>query len=150
MVQKLNPITGIFEDKQTINSQLAGGLENYTSTDEEPIDGDNTYRIKLVLLDGSIHYSEPQKVKFYATEAVKMFPNPTDDVLNISFKGYTHAPVDISIFDMQGKPIASYKYDKLEVSHLSIPIASQTVAGSYMLLVRSKGKRDVIRTFTVF
>lgn len=149
IVEKQNPITGIFEYLSTVNSFKGSGLEQYTTNDENPIDGDNTYRIKLVMLDGTIQYSEPKTVKFSSTGNVKIFPNPTDDVLNLTFKGYTDYPTDIIIYDMQGKQIWTQHIDKMQSPSLSIPIADKTVAGQYMVYIKSKGKKDVIRTFTV-
>lgn len=82
-------------------------------------------------------------------EDVTLYPNPTADVLNLTFKGYTGQAVDIVIFDMQGKSILTEHLGQLQ-SHLhSIFIGDKTVAGQYMIRIRTKGKRDVFRTFMV-
>ncbi len=149
VVQKFNPITGVFEDLQIVNTHQVEGAENYVSYDNNPIDGDNTYRIKLVLNDGSIRYSELKTVRFYASTGITLYPNPADDLLNINFKGYTGQAVDITIFDMQGKSIIKQHIDVLQTETQTLVIADKTSGGQYMILIKSKGKRDVLRQFTV-
>ncbi len=149
IVQKLNPLTGIFEDMVTVNNHAVTGLEHYNSFDNEPIDGENTYRIKLVMLDGTQRYSEPKTVNFYSANNISIFPNPTDDALNISFKGYTGQAVDLFIFDMQGKSILTQHLEKVQNTLHSIPIGEKAIAGEYMLRIKIQGKRDVLKIFTV-
>jgi Secretion system C-terminal sorting domain len=103
----------------------------------------------LVQLDGSVQYSEPKTVKFSTFSTIKIFPNPTEDVLNIALKGYDTQPIEVVIFDMQGKVIFNKQYEKTSNTTLSIPLSEKAVAGQYMLLMKSKGKKDVMRTFTV-
>jgi Secretion system C-terminal sorting domain/PA domain len=149
IVEKQNPITGVYETLTTVNTRKGIGLENYTTYDENPMEGDNTYRIKLVLLNGEVQYSEQKVVKFSANSNVKIFPNPTEDVLNLALKGYDTQPLDIAIFDVQGKVIHSQHLDRVSNAALSIPLSDKAVSGQYMLLLKSKGKRDVMRQFTV-
>ena len=82
-------------------------------------------------------------------EDVTLYPNPTADVLNLTFKGYTGQAVDIVIFDMQGKSILTEHLGQLQSNLHSIFIGDKTVAGQYMIRIRTKGKMDVFRTFTV-
>jgi hypothetical protein len=149
IVEKQNPITGVFETLVTANTRSGIGLEKYNTYDENPIEGDNTYRIKLVLLNGEVQYSEQKIVKFSANSNVKIFPNPTEDVLNLALKGYDTQPLEIAIFDVQGKVIHSQHLDRVSNAALSIPLGDKAVSGQYMLLLKSKGKKDVMRQFTV-
>ena len=82
-------------------------------------------------------------------EDVTLYPNPTADVLNLTFKGYTGQAVDIVIFDMQGKSILTEHLGQLQSNLHSIPIGNKTVAGQYMIRISTKGKNDVFKTFTV-
>lgn len=82
-------------------------------------------------------------------EDVTLYPNPTADVLNLTFKGYTGQAVDIAIFDMQGKSILTEHLGQLQSSLHSLFIGDKTVAGQYMIRISTKGKNDVFRTFTV-
>jgi hypothetical protein len=149
VVQRLNPITGVWEDMQIVNTHQAEGYENYTTYDPNPKDGENTYRIKLVLNDGTIRYSEPKTVMFYSSNGITLFPNPADDLLNIAFKGYLGQEVDITLFDMHGKRILIKHIEKLQSETHTLDISNQTVVGQYLILIQSQGKRDVVRPFTV-
>ena len=82
-------------------------------------------------------------------EDVTLYPNPTADVLNLTFKGYTGQAVDIVIFDMQGKSILTQHLGQLQSNLHSIPIGDKTAVGQYMIRIRTKGKKDVFKTFTV-
>lgn len=148
-IQKLNLRTGDYESISKVNSHYIDGLENYTSYDNQPIDGDNTYRIKLVMTDGTERLSEPKTVSFYNTAGIHLYPNPTEDVLNITLKGYMGQDVDIQIFDMQGKHLLTRHIDKLQSDVQTLVIGDKIGIGQYLVLIQSKGKRDVVRQFTV-
>jgi Secretion system C-terminal sorting domain/PA domain len=147
-VEKQNPISSTFEFLAKLNTSKGIGTEQYATYDENPIEGDNVYRIKLVLKDGTIQYSDPKTVKFTATNSVKIFPNPTEDILNIALKGYDTQPIDVLIFDMQGKVVHTQHMDTAPTT-LSIPLSSKVTSGQYMLSLKAKGKKEVVRTFTV-
>jgi Secretion system C-terminal sorting domain/PA domain len=149
-VEKQNPLTSGFEKIATVNTQKGIGLNQYNLYDENTVEGDNIYRIKLIQLDGSVQYTAPKTVKFAISDEVKIFPNPTQDLLNIALKGYDAQPVEVRVFDMQGKVIINNgHFETSSSSTLSIPLSNKVTNGQYMMLLQSKGKRDVIRTFTV-
>jgi hypothetical protein len=149
VLQRFNPATGVFEDIGTINSKTIEGNEYYTTYDNEPIDGDNLYRIKLVLNDGTIRYSEEKTVTFHAANGIVLYPNPAHDILNINFKGYTGKAIDITIFDMQGKRLMVQHIDKLQTMDYTLDIPENTAVGQHIILIEAQGKRDVVRLFTI-
>jgi Pregnancy-associated plasma protein-A/Secretion system C-terminal sorting domain len=148
-IQKLNLLTGTFESLEKVNSHIIEGLENYTSYDSNPIDGENTYRIKLVFSDGSERLSPAKTVVFYSSTGINLYPNPTDDVLNITMKGYIGQDVDILLFDLQGKQLLKRHLEKVQTEVQTLVISDTVGFGQYLVLIQSKGKRDVIRRFTV-
>ena len=149
IVQKLNPTTGVFEDMKIVNSHPIEGYEQYTTYDNDPSVGDNVYRIKLVFSDCTERYSELKTVKFYGNDGITLFPNPADDLLNISFKGYLEQSVDLTFSDMQGKTLFKQHIDKLQNEVQTLVIADKLSVGTYMIHVQSAGKRDVVKQFTV-
>jgi hypothetical protein len=148
-VQKLNILTGAYENVEKVTSYNHDGVKTYTTYDANPIDGDNTYRIKLTLNDGTIHYSEPKTVLFQSESSIKLYPNPTQDVLNITLKDYIGQDVTISLLDVQGKRLSLQRIEKLQSDVQTLNIAEKLGIGQYLVLVQSKGKRDVIRRFMV-
>jgi Secretion system C-terminal sorting domain/PA domain len=149
ILQRFNPNTGLFEEVTTVKTKSIDGNEYYTTYDNEPIDGDNIYRIKLVLNDGTIRYSEEKTVSFHAANGIVLYPNPAHDILNINFKGYTGKAVDITIFDMQGKRLLVKHIDKLQTMDYTLDIPENTAVGQHMILIEAQGKRDVVRLFTI-
>jgi hypothetical protein len=135
--------------RSTINTKTIEGNEYYMTYDNEPIDGDNLYRIKLVLNDGTIRYSEEKTVTFHAANGIVLYPNPAHDILNINFKGYTGKAIDITIFDMQGKRLMVKHIDKLQTMDYTLDIPENTAVGQHMILIEAQGQRDVVRLFTV-
>jgi hypothetical protein len=150
IVQRLNQTTAHFEDMETVNnSQQTASLAHYTTYDNQPNEGENIYRIKLVQLDGSIRYSDNKTVLFYKTDNVAVFPNPTEAEVNISFKGYAGQSADIMVYDMQGKSILTKHLDDVQTSVYTFDIGEKAPAGQYMLRIKMVGKKDVLRHFTL-
>ncbi len=149
MVEKLNTQTGQFEPIETINSTKQANEEQVSTYDLKPEEGDNNYRIKLVLLDGSVHYSEVKTVNFNKLNDIKIFPNPTEDEINISLKGYANKHIDFTLYDMQGKPIHAEHIDALQSNVHTIILKQKANAGQYMLRIKAQGKRDVIKLVTI-
>ena len=78
---------------KSINSYGA----SYTFIDAKPADGKNYYRLKQIDFDGKINYSVVRFVDFSRDAYVKVYPNPTSDVLNIS-TGYNFKNASLKIY----------------------------------------------------
>ncbi len=64
-------------------------------------------------------------------------------------KDYIGQDVTISLFDVQGKRLSLQRIEKLQSDVQTMNIADKLGIGQYMVLIQSKGKRDVIRRFMV-
>ncbi len=62
---------------ETAGAGNSNTIKNYSYTDKSPVIGLNYYRLRQVDLDNSYSYSEIRLVKFDATEAITLYPNPT-------------------------------------------------------------------------
>jgi hypothetical protein len=149
IVERLNPKTGEYETLTIVNNKPTEGTEYYTLADGEPMEGDNTYRIKLILVDGTIRYSEPKTVRFTGASSVTLFPNPVNDLLTVGLKGYLGKAVDIAIFDMLGKPLLTQHIDKLQTTEYALTIPENTAVGQHMIVIKAQGKRDAVKLFTI-
>jgi hypothetical protein len=149
VVERLNTQTGQFAPIETFNSTKQTGLEQLNTYDPKPEEGDNNYRIKSVQLDGSVVYSEVKTVNFNKLSDIKIFPNPTEDEINISLKGYANKNIDFTLYDMQGKPIHTEQIDALQSNIHTIMLKQKTTSGQYMLRIKAQGKRDVIKLVTI-
>lgn len=73
----------VFEDVERVEG--AGNSGNtlfYSSTDEQPRNGSNYYRLKQVDIDGTTDYSDMVAVEVNQKELV-VFPNPTDGAVTL-------------------------------------------------------------------
>ncbi len=149
IVQRYNPNTDVFEKIATVNTKTVEGNEYYATDDTEPMEGENIYRIHLVLNDGTSRYSEEKTVVFHTANGIVLYPNSVHDVLTINFTGYTGKAIDLTVFDMQGKRLIVRHIDKLQIRDYNLEITENTAVGQHLILIEAKGMKDVVRQFTV-
>ncbi len=95
------------------------GRNSYTSTDINPGNSDNFYRLKIFNPDGRFKYSAMIRMNFSKAEPVSLQPNPASDIVFIkNISGYSR----LRIVDMSGK-IKQQKsihtgIEELDISHL--------------------------------
>lgn len=87
------------EGKGTTNTRTT-----YDAVDDRPLAGTSYYRLKQVDFDGTAKYSSPVAVTNLAATEISMYPNPTDDVLNIQIGGSTEG-VRASVSDLTGRVV---------------------------------------------
>lgn len=56
--------------------------------DEQPADGMNFYRLKLVFRDGNDLFSNVETLQFPIFEAIGVYPNPASDKLFVDLSEY--------------------------------------------------------------
>lgn len=89
----------------SVPSNNSMGTNNYSLIDNNPVEGWNYYRLKMIDKDGSFEYSSVQSVNFSGTDGIfVMAPNPSKEFTIIQFK----TPVkkaEIILFDVNGRQI---------------------------------------------
>ncbi len=129
-----------FSYLNTINATGQNTLRtNYNSWDNNPLKHKNYYRLKMVDLDGQYTYSEVLTINLAAdrTEISNLYPNPAQDILNLSFVIAEDAAINIQMMDVSGKVLKTqtihlnkgFKTIKLDVEHLA--------AGKYFISIPS-------------
>jgi Secretion system C-terminal sorting domain/PA domain len=150
IIEKYNFATDKFEKMSVINSNHIAGVEEHFTYDPEPSEGENHYRIQLIQLDGSVLISEIRTVEFSSLlNGITIFPNPVEDEINISMKDYLGKTVDIALFDMQGKNIISQHIESLQTPTITLPLNEKALMGQYMMHIKAKGNREVVKMLTV-
>jgi hypothetical protein len=92
----------IFNNIGNIPAKNTSGINNYSFTDENPLQGTSYYRLKEVDKDGTSTYSDIRAVK--NAEALTVYPNPITDYLNINVPAYLQGGT-IKIHNTLGKTI---------------------------------------------
>lgn len=103
--------TGAFE--QIGQVQAAGSSSSATSyqfIDEEPLDGFNHYRLKMIDLDGSATFSDVVAVaNRYGSFVGALFPNPAEDQINVVIDAEDDQGVSLRVIDASGRTILEHR-----------------------------------------
>jgi Right handed beta helix region/Secretion system C-terminal sorting domain len=149
-VEKLNVQTGVFETIETIPHRLNdNAIAQYVTFDDKIASGDNIYRIKMVLADGTVQLSEVKTLNFGNMDNINIFPNPVSDVLHIAAKGYEGKAVTIQLYDMLGNLTLSKRFATVSAAPFVIPLSEDMKVGQYVVRISSEQKRDVFKKFSV-
>lgn len=85
----------------------------YTFIDDNPVEGNNLYRLKQMDRDGRYEYSLIRLVKFDVDEHINIHPNPTSDKIHIT--GLQKGVV-ISVYDISGRIVHQTTADNPHVN----------------------------------
>ncbi|MEO8763563.1 MAG: T9SS type A sorting domain-containing protein [Ginsengibacter sp.] len=130
-----------------ISSMVAIGNSNkkmnYSTIDNQPLNGTSFYRLKIFDTDGNFKYSKIVSVNINWLSGLKIFPNPLVDILFIQF-GRENQKATFKIFDVAGRKL---KEGKVNANGTNSFIPINTLSkGMYHLQVRTKAKTET-RTF---
>ncbi|MFN8251265.1 MAG: T9SS type A sorting domain-containing protein [Ferruginibacter sp.] len=127
-----------------VNSVAAAGnsaaTKNYSVQDDiSDVNGAVVYyRIRLTDLNGKITYSNIVVVRKSGVDAVKVFPNPFIETVNISFFSNVKTTALARITDMNGKVLAQVNCNVVKGSNqVNISNLKNIPAGIYMLQLKS-------------
>jgi hypothetical protein len=147
-VQKQNPTTGIFEKIATVNAQKTTEAEFYNSLDAQPTEGSNLYQIEAVFTDGTSQKSDIRTVSFNGAGAVRVFPNPANDYVNIDLSPFEGVQVTITVFNQVGKLMRSATIEQATKSAYELDLSDAPV-GTYVVKVQPNGRRSVAKTIQI-
>lgn len=99
---------------------------SYTHEDLRPFNGTAYYRLKQIDFDGQFSYSNVVSVNYYQDD-VTIYPNPVQDILHLRALDEESEVLNLSIFDLNGKAIQSFKFPGNQVE------LSDVVSGSYLV-----------------
>ena len=93
-----------FEILDTKVAEQMNSPRHYQLTDIDPEFGENYYRLKVVYLDGSYFYSTTRMVNYEIDfGAVIIYPNPTNQRINVTLKDFAGKEGVVEIFNALGQ-----------------------------------------------
>ncbi|MDX1908232.1 MAG: LamG-like jellyroll fold domain-containing protein [Bacteroidia bacterium] len=129
--------SGDTRDWSVVSRHKAAGnssdVRTYSTLDETPLAGANYYRLRQVDLDGKFSYSNVVSAA-WDRPVMQVYPNPTSSEL---YLGNLSGRTLVTIQDMSGRTLHRADTDAGEL-RLDV---SQYPAGSYVLMIKSKGKK---------
>lgn len=125
----------------TIASKNINGIHNYSFTDNKAITGNSYYRLKQIDNDGKFEFSDIQSVNIEGSVSLSLYPNPTTDVLNLSYASSSNGSV--KILNIQGSTLVTQNLTQGSTSS-NIDV-STFVPGTYLLILNNNGKQSSIK-----
>jgi HYR domain/Secretion system C-terminal sorting domain len=147
IVEKLDA-AGEYNEVVTINSKNATNMDFYSVADENITEGDNIYRVKAIMLDGSDNISTSKKVQFGGVDQIQVYPNPATEYVSVDLKGYEGKKVTMTLYNQLGQIEKTYSVDSATAEPFNIDVNSYKT-GSYFLRVTAQGKRDVSKQIQI-
>lgn len=99
-IEKINPFNN-WIDLSTVNAQ--DNLHHYEILDNNPIPGDNIYRLRINGKNNNVIYSIQKRVHLKYDARFSVYPNPAKNKVIIS--GKLNAGTIIKLSDISGRPI---------------------------------------------
>ncbi len=111
---------------------------HYQTSDKNPINGINYYRLKQVDFDGTTNYSDIVKVEI-KSEKIELFPNPVAGTLYLRMSDFTNRSVEFQITDLTGKTMLAGSTE-INEGIVTIPLSEvgSFPLGTYMVRVFSE------------
>ena len=107
--------------------------KKYGFKDENPIHGQNYYRLKITTSNGEGDYSEIRTIHCLQEIGYKIYPNPNQGVFNIDFSTTQEPSHTVEVFDAVGKKIHE---QQLTHHRNTLNLQGQT-AGVYTLKIQA-------------
>ncbi|WP_066504738.1 YDG domain-containing protein [Rufibacter sp. DG15C] len=109
-------------------------LLNYTFKDASPLVATAYYRLKQVDFNGKFEYSKvvslQQKGAVVTSVAIKAYPNPTNDLLNLDLSHLSEAKIKIQVIGLDGHIVKAFEVQGGKVQSLDM---TELAAGSYVV-----------------
>jgi hypothetical protein len=126
---------------ETIGSLLAKNSHSYNFIHSNPVIGFNYYRLKTIDKDGKVNYSDIRKVNFGKGSSISIYPNPTTNVINITFtNSIINKPALITLLTIDGRVL--YQKNIKSLSQAETIDLGKFSKGKYILQLVSEN--DVI------
>jgi hypothetical protein len=147
VVEKMDA-QGDFKTLEVVNAR--GDVfekQYYSTTDNTPSAGENTYRVQLVRNGETPQYSNPMMLDFAKIAEYMVFPNPTTDYVDVELVP-SDKRVIILISDASGKILIRRSVEEAGSDPERIEL-DDIESGQYFIHIKAQGKREVVRPLVV-
>ncbi len=119
------------------------------SQDEQPALGENYYRLKQVMKDGSVVYSPVKVVNFgIDLDAVNFFPNPAHNELFLDLDNYAGQKAEVVISNKYGQVMRNLSYKSLPEELITVDVTN-FLDGLYLVKVKIGDTKTIVRKIFV-
>jgi hypothetical protein len=115
-----------------------GGINipaNYAAVDQYPYPNYSYYRLKTINTDGTYSYSNVIKVKTdnKAISLTRLFPNPTNSVINLEMVAANQQSLSVEIYDVAGRKVMNQAIQLTSGINQKQLTLTNLSAGSYVI-----------------
>jgi hypothetical protein len=121
-------------DFQAIARITNNGSAAYSFVDNNPLNGNNIYRLKFTDFDNKIKYSNTVSIKNSKSE-ISLYPNPVNGILYISVANTAPKDYVIEINNLRGQKISSKRFDNIQNAIIEYPRSSAIIPGVYSISI---------------
>jgi hypothetical protein len=119
---------------------------SYSEIDLEPLNGVSYYRLKQTDYDKKFSYSDLIKVEIVdAIGELTVYPNPVENITNLSFMSAIVGAATVEIHDLTGKRIATYVHQVTKGENKFTFSTEELTSGIYFLTVKSGDELSSIK-----
>lgn len=121
----------------------------YDLMDYEPASGENFYRLKVIMSDGTYYYSNVRRLQFNINfSEVLVYPNPTNEMINITLRDFAGKEGKVEIFNQLGQRQFVRNYLSIPTIPAVIDV-SKFVPGIYTISIKIDNQRRFAKQFVV-
>ncbi len=133
-IQKIDNINIV----KSIGQMTAKGSNSeYQFTDDNPINGINIYRLKMVRNDGVYDYSSEVKALFPPKQEISVYPNPANDLIYIQLESAAEK-MELEFFNYAGQSI--FKKQWMDSNQTEVDVSDWPV-GVYFYRLKNGPKK---------
>lgn len=123
--------------------------EIYQGYDLSPANGDNFYRVKMQMANGSVEYSEVAKVYYEDMIDFELFPNPANDFVMTNLETVVgKKDVVITIYNNLGVKVQQFDLDEVYSKYYQMDIRNLK-EGHYIIWLNVSGHKPVAKHLVV-
>ena len=146
-----------YEIEKSLDGNLFRFMEKITGStsepyyyvyDNQPNEGDNFYRLKIILKTGEVTYSNVQSVGYNKITDFTLFPNPSQDEVFMDLKAFENKSVNMFISNPIGKIVFNETIESANRTPHRLDISTLNT-GIYFIRIETKGKRAIVRKLQV-
>jgi hypothetical protein len=126
------------ENWTAIGSVAAKGnssvVSTYSFTDERPLAGVNSYRLRMIDLDNRYGYTEVKVIRTTVVNNISFFPNPAREYVNVSLGSASGTSITVRLINAAGQVLQEKRAESGAGVIVSFPIGNYA-PGLYILSV---------------
>lgn len=110
-IEKKNPNNEIYEQIGQIQARNLINGSLYLYEDNQPLIGKNTYRLKMMDINGAFSYSKEIEILHASAQEIQIYPNPASEVIHISLQNTENETVIFSLINELGEEVLHNAYE---------------------------------------